>query len=60
MRIEKRGILRQEVMDAVKFPDNTDKKFGKYYIQKKLDRGTIELCCERTEKYIKIITVYWT
>lgn len=58
-RINKRGILKDETIDAAKNPDKTIKKHRKYYLQKKLDRGTIELCCEKTEKYLKIITVYW-
>ena len=58
-RIEKRGILKHEVLDAIKYPDNTNKRHEKYYVQKRLDRGTIEVCYEKTEKYINIITVYW-
>jgi len=58
-RIENRGILKQEVNDAINFPDKTEKRHGKYYFHKKFERGTIELCCEKTAKYIKIITVYW-
>jgi hypothetical protein len=59
-RTENRGILKQEVLDSIKYPDKTDKRHGKYYAQKRLDRGTIEVCYEKTEKYIRIITVYWT
>ncbi len=58
-RIEKRGILRQEALEAVRYPDNTEKRHSKHYIRKRLERGTIELCCEKTEKYLKIITIYW-
>ncbi len=58
-RIKLRKILREEVIDAINNPDNTLKKHGKHYYQKKLDRGTIEVCCEKTERNIKVITVYW-
>lgn len=58
-RIKKRKILKQEVIDAIRYPDNTTKKHGKYYYQKRLERGTIETCCEKTEKIIKVITIYW-
>lgn len=58
-RIKKRKLTQQEVLDAIKYPDKTIKKHGKYYYQKKLDRGTIEIVVERAEKNIKIITIYW-
>ena len=57
-RLAKRSILTEEVISAVKFPDLTLKKYGKYYYQKRLDRGWIEVCCEK-EKDIYVITVYW-
>ncbi|MBI2649948.1 DUF4258 domain-containing protein [Candidatus Woesearchaeota archaeon] len=58
-RIEKRKILEQEVIDAIKHPDKTIKRHDKYYFQKRLERGTIEVSCEKTERIINIITVYW-
>ena len=58
-RIEKRKILEQEIIDSIKYPDKTIKKYNKYYFQKRLERGTIEICCEKTESYINVITVYW-
>ena len=58
-RIRKRKILKQEIINTIKYPDMIIKKHGKYYFQKKLDRGIIEVCCEKTERYINIITVYW-
>ena len=58
-RIEKRKILEQEVIEAIKYPDKTIKKHNKYYFQKNLGRGTIEVSCEKTERIIKVITVYW-
>ncbi|VVB81709.1 Uncharacterised protein [uncultured archaeon] len=58
-RIKKRKLLEQEVVDTIRYPDITIKKYDKYYFQKKLERGTIEVSCEKTERYIKVITVYW-
>ena len=58
-RIKKRKILEQEVIEAIKYPDNTIKKHNRYYFQKILERGTIEVSCEKTERIIKVITVYW-
>lgn len=57
-RIKKRKIAEQDIVDAINKPDSTIKRLGKYYFQKKLERGTIEVCCER-ERNIKVITVYW-
>ena len=58
-RIEKRGILKEEVIDAVKYPDKILKKHGLHYYQKKLNRGVIEVCCEKTERIINVVTIYW-
>ena len=58
-RMEKRRILKEEIIETVIYPDKILKKHGKYYFQKRLERGTIEVCCEKTERIIKIITVYW-
>ena len=58
-RMKKRRILKEEVIDNILSPDILIKEHGEYYFQKKLERGTIELPCERTETYIKVITVYW-
>jgi len=58
-RLKQRGIAKEEVIDAVKHPDFIIRKYNKYFLQKKLERGMIEVCCEKTEKNINIITVYW-
>ncbi len=58
-RLKQRGITRDEVFDAINHPDIAIKKYGKFFYQKKLERGMIEVCCEKTEKIINIITVYW-
>lgn len=58
-RLEKRKLPKQGILDAIKYPDKIIKKHGLYYYQKKLNRGKIEIVCERTEKDIKVITIYW-
>ncbi len=58
-RIEIRKLLEHEVLEAIKYPDKTIKKHDKYFYQKRLDKGTIEVCCEKIENNIKVITVYW-
>lgn len=73
-RIKKRGVLKQEVIDAVNYPNKNFRKHDNYYFQKRLGRGTIEVVCDKTEmkkilklnhklrkkeKILKIITVYW-
>ena len=58
-RIEKRKLLKQEVLDAIKYPDKTIKKHEKYYYQKKLGRGIIEIVTEKTESNLNVITMYW-
>ena len=44
-------------MDCIRYPDNVCKRYGKYYFQKDLGRGVIEVCCEKSESNIKIITI---
>ena len=58
-RMKKRGLLREDVIDAIEHSDKTLKKYGKYYAQKNIGRGVIEVYHERMEKYIRIITIYW-
>jgi len=58
-RLKKRGLLKHEIIDAIKYPNKIIKKRGKYLFRKRLEKGTIEVCCEKTERNIKIITVYW-
>lgn len=58
-RLEKRHILDHELIDALKYPERILKKHGKYYYQKTLQGGLVELVCERRENHIKVITIYW-
>ena len=58
-RIKKRKIQKHEVIDAIKYPDKILKKHGKYYFQKSLERGKIEVAAEKIENNIKVITLYW-
>lgn len=57
--IQERHLLKEEIIVSIKFPDKIIKKQGKYFFIKKLNRGTIETCCQRTENYLKVITIYW-
>ena len=58
-QIKKRDLTEQEIIESVKFPNKTIKKHNKYYFQKDIGRGIIEIVCEKTENNIKVITVYW-
>ena len=58
-RMVKRKIVEDEVKDALKRPDKIEKKNGKYYFQKRLKNGTIEVCTQKAETHIKIITLCW-
>ncbi len=58
-RAIKRKVLRIEILDAIKFPDEVFKTEGKYYFRKRILRGRIEVCCEKTERNINVITLYW-
>ncbi len=58
-RIQMRRLTEEEVIEAIRHPDRVIKKYGNYYAQKNIGRGTIEVPYEKTEKYIRIITVYW-
>jgi hypothetical protein len=59
LRIKKRKIFKEEVIDAIRFPNKTLKKHGLYYYQKKINRGTIEVVIEKTENILNVVTVYW-
>ena len=57
-RMKKRKISEDEIINTIKYAEKTDKRKGKYYSQKDIARGKIEVVYER-DKYIKIVTVYW-
>lgn len=58
VQIKERGISEDEVINAIKFPEKTQKIDNIYYAQKKTQQGIIEVVYER-ENYIKVITSYW-
>ena len=58
-RMIKRKIPKNEVLDAIRNPDKIYKRHGKHFLQKMIDVGTFEICCIKTERVIKIITIYW-
>ena len=57
-RMKKRGITEDEIIEAIKRPDNTKKQGGNYYVQKNISRENIEVVYEK-DKYIKVITIYY-
>ena len=57
-RIKKRKISEDEIINTIKYAEKIDKRKGKYYAQKDIGRGKIEVVYTR-DKYIKIVTVYW-
>lgn len=54
-RIKKRGVSKEvskeDIIEAVKFPKKTEKKHGKYYAQKDLPNGIIEIVYEKENLY---------
>jgi len=56
-QMEERGISEDEVINTVKYPENTRKIDELYYAQKKTLQGVIEVVYEK-QSYIKVITVY--
>lgn len=58
-RIKQRKLSNEDVFETINRPDVTIKKHEKYYFQKKVCQGIIEVVCEKTENNIKVITVYW-
>ncbi len=57
MRLKIRKILTEELIDAVKYRDKIIKKHGKYYYQKRISRGIIEVVGEKVEENLNIKTV---
>ena len=57
-KLGKRKILEDEAINTIKYPEKTYKEGGKYYSQKDIGRGKIEVVYIR-DKYIKILTIYW-
>jgi len=56
-QMEERGISEDEVMNTLKYPENTQKIDDLYYAQKKTNQGIIEVVYEK-QNYIKVITLY--
>ena len=52
-QIKERKISKEEIMEAIKYPTRIIKKHDKYYYQKKLERGIVEIPCEKMEKAYK-------
>jgi len=58
-RLKKRELTEQEIIEAINHAEKILKKYGKYYAQKNIGRGKIEVVFEKKEKYINIIIIYW-
>lgn len=58
-QMHERRIAKQEVLDALQFPESFAKKLGKYYARRNVGRGVIEAVCILEQNLIKVITVYW-
>jgi hypothetical protein len=46
-RIKKRKIGEEETINAIKNPDKIEEIYGKYYVQKNIKRGIIEVVYEK-------------
>ena len=57
--LKARKVLIEELLDTIRYPDRITKEFGKYYYEKKFQRGTLEAVCITTENHIKVVTLYW-
>lgn len=55
--MEERGISEDEVINAIKYPEKTQKIDELYYVQKRIISGVFEVVYEK-QNYIKVITVY--
>ena len=58
-RMRKRGILKQDVEEALYFPNNIKKKHGIILLSKKTKHRENRDCMGKTEKDIRIINIYW-
>jgi len=58
-KLEKRKIIEDEAINTIKYPEKLYKREGKYYAQKDIVRGKIEVIYTKEDKYIKVITIYW-
>ena len=56
-QMEERGVSEDEVINTVKYSENTRKIDELYYAQKKTAQSIIEVVYEK-QSYIKVITVY--
>ena len=57
-RLKKRKITKEEVERTIISPEKLIKEGGKYYANKNIGEGIIEVVYER-ENYIKVISLYW-
>ena len=58
IRMKERKVSKKDIFEVITYPEIVSKKHKKYYFRKRLLHGNIEVCCERIETNIKIITIY--
>jgi len=56
-QMKERNISEDEVINTIKYPEETSKDGKVYYARKNIGRANIEVVYTR-ENYIKVITVY--
>ena len=56
-QMKERNISEDEVINAIKFSEETSKDGNVYYARKNIGRANIEVVYTK-ENYIKVITVY--
>jgi len=58
-KLQKRKITKDEIINTIKYSENTRKTKEKFYAQKNISRGSIEVVYTTEDKFLKVITVYW-
>lgn len=54
-----RSLDKQEILDAITFPETVLKRFGRYHFKRTLNREVVEVVCEKTENHINVITIFF-
>ncbi len=58
-RLAFRKLRKDEVLSVIRYPGRTIKRYGKYIFLGRVDRGRIEVVCEKKKTYLKVVTIYW-
>jgi len=54
-----RTIDEQEILDAINIPEIIVKRYGRHHFKRTINRGVLEVVCEKTENHINIITIFF-